>query len=470
MDVPAMMLDSFFLWMRSAFACEWLVGHLVAFHVAIPSDRRPSLNRSLPEGVRRTVLPNGTTVLSESMNGQRSASVGVWIGLGSRHDPAGKAGLAHLYEHMVFKGTDRRSAVQVSRELEQVGGHLNAFTSREQTCFYAKVLDRDLPRAVDLLTDLVTGARLSGADLSKERQVVLEEIRSCDDDPDELVGDLFAQALWARHPLGEPIAGTVDSVKPLSVSDLRGHKARSLSSEVPFVVCAAGAVDHEQLVTIAERGLQRKAFGSPSIQKALRPGRRQEARKIVARDVSQVNLILARRSISSDHPLRHALGLVNLVLGGGMASRLNQELRERHGLAYSIYSFSDFMVGAGALGVSLGTEPSKARNAVDLVGREIRKLRERGLTRKDLRFAKDYAAGSAVLALESPSARMQHLGKCQLLYGRPLGLEEILHTVEAVTQDQIAEVIDSEFPQICEENGWTLTAVVPEGFSETLLW
>lgn len=408
-------------------------------------------------------------VLSEYMSGQRSTSVGIWLGLGSRHDPVGKAGLAHLYEHMVFKGTARRSAAMVSRELEQVGGHLNAFTSREQTCFYAKVLDRDLPRAVDLLADLVTGAKLSGRDLAKERQVVLEEIRSCDDDPDELVGDLFAQALWARHPLGEPIAGSVETVKPLTVADLRLHQERSLSSEVPVVVCAAGAVDHDQLVAIAARGLEAKQAGAPKVQKAPSPGKRQETRKIVERDVSQVNLILARRSLSSHHPLRHALGLVNLVLGGGMASRLNQELREKRGLAYSIYSFSDFLLGAGALGVSLGTEPKQARNAVELVSKEIRKLRDKGLSKKDLRFAKDYAAGAAVLALESPSARMQNMGKCQLLYGHPLGLEEILEVAEGVTTDQIEEVIESEIPDISEDNGWTLSAVVPQGFSETLL-
>jgi len=381
----------------------------------------------------------------------------------------GKAGLAHLYEHMVFKGTQKRSASRVSRELEEVGGHLNAFTSREQTCFYAKVLDRDLVRSVDLLTDLVTGARLSAADLAKERQVVLEEIRSCEDDPEELVGDLFAQALWAKQPLGEPIAGSVESVTPLQVADLRWHLERSLSSEIPMVVCAAGSLDHEELVLAAARGLEAKQAGAPSLQKPFRPGKRQEISRVVPRDVSQVNLILARRSISSHDPLRHAVGLVNLVLGGGMASRLNQELREKRGLAYSIYSFSDLLLGTGALGVSLGTEASQARMAVDLVAKEIRKLRDKGLSRKDLRFAKDYAAGSAVLALESPSARMQHLGKCQLLYGRPLGLEEILESVEAVSPDQIAQAIDREFPELGSGNGWTLSAVVPQDFKGDLL-
>lgn len=403
------------------------------------------------------------------MSAHRSASIGVWLGMGSRHDPVGKAGLAHLYEHMVFKGTGARTAARISRELEEVGGHLNAFTSREQTCFYAKVLDRDIPRAIDLLADLVTGARLSGTDLRKERQVVLEEIRSCDDDPDELVGDLFAEALWANQPLGAPIAGSVESVKGLSIGDLRDHQQRSMSSEIPMVVCAAGSIDHDALVEAAACRFERKEAGSPSRQRAPKPGRRQESRRIVEKDVSQVNLILARRSLSSDHPLRHALGLVNLVLGGGMASRLNQEIREKRGIVYSVYSFADLLLNTGAMGVSLGTEPTQARKAVDLVGQQIHLLRRKGLSRKDLRFAKDYAAGSAVLGLESSSSRMQNLGKCQLLYGRPLGIKEIVETIESVTADQVAEVIEAEIPELEASEGWTLSAVVPEGFKASLL-
>lgn len=423
----------------------------------------------MPEGIRSTKLPNGINILTERMSAQRSASVGIWIGIGSRHDPVGKAGLAHLYEHMVFKGTRNRSAARISRELEEVGGHLNAFTSREQTCFYAKVLDRDLPRAIDLLTDLVTGARIASVDLRKERQVVLEEIRSCDDDPDELVGDLFAEALWARHPLGAPIAGTVESVGALSVADLRAHQERTLSSEIPMVVCAAGAVDHDLLVEAAASRLQAKQAGAPVRQKPTRPGQRQDRIRIVHKEVSQVNLILARRSLSSHHPLRHALGLVNLVLGGGMASRLNQEIREKRGIVYSVYSFADFLLGAGALGVSLGTEPGQARKALELVAKELRILRAKGLSRKDLRFAKDYAAGSAVLALESSSSRMQNLGKCQLLYGRPLGLPEIIETIERVTPDEVAEAIESEIPLLEAGSDWTISAVVPQEFEDALI-
>lgn len=418
--------------------------------------------------MRSTTLPNGITVLTESMSAHRSASIGIWLGLGSRHDPEGKAGLAHLYEHMVFKGTRTRSAPRISRELEEVGGHLNAFTSREQTCFYAKILDRDIDRAMDLLTDLVTGARLSGNDLRKERQVVLEEIRSCDDDPEERVGDLFAEALWARHPLGAPIAGTVESVSTLTVSDLRGHQERSLSGEVPLVVTAAGAVDHDRIVEAASRRLESRKTG-PRGRAPRSPGRRQEPRLVIEKDVSQVSLILSRRSLSASHPLRHALGLVNLVLGGGMASRLNQEIREKRGMAYSVYSFADHLQGAGAFGIGLGTEPGQAGKAVDLVARELRRLRQKGLSRRDLRFAKDYAAGSAVLALESSSARMQNLGKCQLLYGRPLGIREIIDTIERVTPEDIQEAIDLEIPELESGNGWTLAAVVPEGFKESLL-
>lgn len=423
----------------------------------------------LPDNVRRTVLPNGVTVLSEWMSGQRSVSVGVWVGLGSRHDPVGKAGLAHLYEHMVFKGTQQRSSARISRELEEVGGHLNAFTSREQTCFYAKVLDRDRDRAIDLVCDLVTGARLAPRDLELERGVVLEEIRGCDDDPEELVSDLFAQALWSRQPLGEPIAGTVESVTPLTVADLKTHRDRSLSPECPLLVVAAGNLDHDELVAHAARGLEAKVYGAPSVQKAPKVAGRSVPRLVVHKDVTQVNLILSRRAAGAHSSDRHALGLVNLVLGGGMASRLNQEIREKRGLAYSVYSFSDYLLGAGALGISLGTEPVQAAKAVDLIAKEIAKIRQFGLSKRDLKFAKNYAAGSAVLALESPSARMQNLGKCQLLYGKPLGLDDILAAIEGVTTDQVAEAIDTHLPELSAENGWTLAAVVPQGFKDRLL-
>ncbi len=424
---------------------------------------------ALSDSVRKTVLPNGVVVLSEWMAAQRSVSAGVWLGMGSRHDPVGKAGLAHLYEHMVFKGTGRRTAGRISRELEEVGGHLNAFTSREQTCFYAKVLDRDQDRAVDLVCDLVTGSRLAPKDLELERGVVLEEIRGCDDDPEELVSDLFAQALWTAHPLGEPIAGTLDSVAGLSVSDLEAHRERSLSPEMPLLVTACGNVDHDSLVACAAKALEAKAFTAQSVQAVPRAGKRTTARLVVEKDVTQVNLILSRRSMGAHAPDRHALGLVNLVLGGGMASRLNQEIREKRGLAYSVYSFADFLLGSGALGVSLGTEPAQATKAVDLVGKEIDKIRRNGLSRRDLKFAKDYASGSAVLALESPSARMQNLGKCQLIYGRPLGLEEILAAIEAVTPDQVARAIEEHLPELSTAHGWTLAAVVPEGFKGRLL-
>lgn len=419
--------------------------------------------------IRSTVLPNGVTVVSEHMEGQRSLSVGVWLGLGSRHDPVGHAGLAHLYEHMVFKGTARRSALRISQELEQVGGHLNAFTSREQTCFYAKVLDRDQERAVDLLCDLVVGAKISRSDLKMERQVVLEEIRGCDDDPEELVSDLFAQALWNRNPLGEPIAGSIETVSPLSVADLVAHKKRSLSGEVPLVVSAAGNVDHDALVESAANGLQARAWGKPDIQKAIKPGPRQSARLVVEKDVTQVNMILSRRSVSAHHPDRQALGLVNLVLGGGMASRLNQEIREKRGLAYSVYSFADFLLNAGAFGISLGTEPGQAARAAKVAASEINKICRNGISRRELRFAKDHAAGAAVLALESPGARMQHLGKCQLTYGRPIPLDEILATVEEVTPAQVEHVLGEHVGPVSEENGWTLAAVVPQKFDSQRL-
>jgi predicted Zn-dependent peptidase len=283
------------------------------------------------------------------------------------------------------------------------------------------------------------------------------------------VSDMFAQALWSKHPLGEPIAGSIESVTPLSIQDLVAHRERSLSPEIPMLVVAAGNVDHDRLVACAAKGLEAKAYTAESMQKCPKVGSRSTPRMVVQKDVTQVNVILSRRASGAHSPDRHALGLVNLVLGGGMASRLNQEIREKRGLAYSVYSFSDYLLGAGALGVSLGTEPAQAAKAIELVAKEIDKIRQNGLSKRDLKFAKDYASGSAVLALESPSARMQNLGKCQLLYGRPLELDDILTTIEQVTPDQVDRAIEEHLPELSTANGWTLAAVVPQGFKDRLL-
>jgi len=426
------------------------------------SMNRTSTAPSHQSLVRTSRLDNGVTVLTESMPGQRGAVVGVWVGLGSRHDPKGKAGLAHLFEHMVFKGTAKRSALRISRELEEVGGSLNAWTSREHTCFYAKVLEDDVPRAVALLCDMVAAARLSPRDLTKERLVVLEEVRSCEDDPDELVGDLFAQSLWADQPLGEPISGSIESVERLTQEDLIAHQERILGADVPVCVSAAGAVDHDHLTELVRKGLARK-LGGPRKQKSIAPGKKQTTLLVKHKDVSQVSLILSRRSVSVDHPDRHALALLNLVLGGGMASRLNQVVREKHGLCYSIYSFQDFLLGSGAIGVSLSTEPKQAAKALALVRKEIERLADGDITAADLEFARHHAKGSTLLALESPSARMQHLGKSQFLYGGPVSLDDIEAHIDGVTLEIAQRVAREQFTSPGPGNGWTLSAVHPEG-------
>ncbi len=424
-----------------------------------------SISRTSVSGdeVRVSRISSGVTILSETMPGQRGAAIGVWVGLGSRHDPRGKAGLAHLFEHMVFKGTAKRSPLRISKELEEVGGSLNAWTSREHTCFYAKVLEKDVPRAVSLLCDLVTGARITERDLNKERLVVLEEVRSCDDDPDELVGDLFAEGLWAAQPLGAPISGTLDSVAGLTRDDLLMHQARALSAEVPVCVSAAGAVDHDSLVELVEKCLAIKT-SSPLRQKTLSVGTKKTSILVREKDVSQVSLIMARRSIDLNHRDQHTVAILNLLLGGGMASRLNQSVREKYGLCYSVYSFLDMLLGTGALGICLSTEPRQVGKALELVQREVRRIVEGDLTEADLNFARQYAKGSTLLALESPSARMQHLGKSQLYYGKPRSLDEIVSRIDAVDMDTACRVAREQFDEPSQENGWTLSAVVPEDF------
>jgi len=291
---------------------------------------------------------------------------------------------------------------------------------------------------------------------------VLEEVRSCEDDPDELVGDMFAQTLWANQPLGEPISGSIESVEGLTHQDLLEHQERTLGADVPICVSAAGAVDHDYLTELVKKGLARK-IGGPRKQKSIVPGKKQIAKLVKNKDVSQVSLILSRRSISVDHPDRHALSLLNLILGGGMASRLNQVVREKHGLCYSIYSFQDFLLGSGAIGVSLSTEPKQAAKALALVIKEITRLAAGELTEADLEFARHHAKGSTLLALESPSARMQHLGKSQFLYGGPVSLDDIEAHIDGVTLEIALRVAREQFSNPSPNNGWTLSAVHPEG-------
>jgi len=388
--------------------------------------------------VRRTIAPSGVTVLTERVAGVRSVAVGVWVRTASAHEARAQMGISHLLEHMVFKGTERRSAREIALALESRGGALDAYTSRDTTAFQARVLDRDLPRAVDVLTDVVRRPVLRESDLELERNVILEEINTVLDTPDDLVFDLSAEALWPAHPYGYTILGTRQSVVAMSAADLR---ERHGASYVPAncVIAAAGNLEHDALLDLLAREGWFDAAGPgappplPAVPAAVRGA---EVRH--ARDSTQVHLVFATDTIPFADPRRYAVMVVSNVLGGGMSSRLFQRVREELGLAYSVFSFTSFLQGTGLTGVYVGTQPRTAPRAVEAIKVELARLAREGLRGAELAEAKEQTQGQLMLGLESPTARMYRLASCAVYDDPYRSLDEMLARVAGLSEEDVA--------------------------------
>jgi len=395
-------------------------------------------------GVQRTVLPGGLRVITESLPAVRSAALGIWAGVGSRDEDRDHAGATHYLEHLLFKGTGRRSALEISAEMDAVGGELNAFTAKEYTCYYARVLDSDLPLAIDVLSDMVNNSVIAPRDVDAERGVILEEIAMNEDDPSDLVHEAFAAQLFGDTPLGRPILGTVDSINSISRDRIWEHY-RARYTPDSLVVAAAGSVDHDKVVELVAR-----AFGP------VRGGDREPALprlggssagdatgtgvSLVSRPIEQANLVLGCAGLARSDPRRFALGVLNSALGGGMSSRLFQEVREKRGLAYSVFSFSSQHAEAGLWGIYAGCLPAKADDVLAICRDEVAKVIADGLTDEELDRGKGQLRGSIVLGLEDPSSRMSRLGKSELVHPRLEPVEEILAAIEAVTATDVREI------------------------------
>jgi predicted Zn-dependent peptidase len=392
----------------------------------------------LDRDVRRTIAPNGVTVLTERVAGVRSVAVGVWVRTASAHEARAQMGISHLLEHMVFKGTERRSAREIALALESRGGALDAYTSRDTTAFQARVLDRDLARAVDVLTDVVRRPVLRESDLELERNVILEEINTVLDTPDDLVFDLSAEAMWPAHPYGYTILGTRESVGAMSAADLR---VRHGAAYVPgnCVIAAAGNLDHDALLDLLAREGWFDAAGPgtpPPLVAVPAAVRGTEVRH--ARDSAQVHLVFATDTVPFADPRRYAVMVVSNVLGGGMSSRLFQRVREELGLAYSVFSFTSFLQGTGLTGVYVGTQPRTAPRAVDAIRAELARLAREGLRGAELAEAKEQTQGQLMLGLESPTARMYRLASCAV-YDEPYrSLDEMLAMVAGLSEADVA--------------------------------
>jgi len=396
----------------------------------------------LDREISQTTAPSGVIVLSERVPSVRSVALGIWVRSASAHEPRPKMGVSHLLEHMVFKGTERRTAQQIALALESRGGSLDAYTSRDTTAFQARVLDADLPRALDVLTDMVRHPVLRQSDLELERNVVLEEINTVEDTPDDQVFDLAYQTLWPQHSYGYSILGTRDTVSALSTDDLKQLHGRAYFP-ANCVIAAAGNLTHDAL--LEELGRQGWFDASPgnalsgNAQSATPPAvRGTEARH--AKDTAQTHIVFATDSVPYADRRKYALLVLANVFGGGMSSRLFQRIREELGLAYAIYAFTSFYRQVGVTGVYVGTQPKTAAQAEAAIREEYVKLARAGLTGEALAEAKQQTQGQLMLSLESPSARMYRLAGFQV-HGEPYqSLDQVVAAVAGLTEDEMASV------------------------------
>ncbi len=370
----------------------------------------------------------------------RSASVGFWFDVGSRDEPSSLAGTSHFLEHLLFKGTSTRTAKDIADSFDAVGGDVNAFTGKEYTCYYCRVLDTDVPMALDILADMVTKSVVDPTEFESERKVILEEIAMHEDAPDELVHDLFFRSMWEGHPLGRPVLGFNESVGGLVRDEVVGYwQARYAPNNL--VVAAAGHIDHDELVDRIARLLP-EAPGERTARDALPPG--PGAGVDVHKKVTeQAHIVVGTQGLHRSHPDRHALALIDTVLGGGMSSRLFQEVRERRGLAYSVYSYRSLFAGTGAFAVYAGTTPQNAETVIDIVREEMDSIVSDGISDAELERAKGHVKGSLVLASEDPGSRMNRLGRQQLTTGEILSIDELISIFDSLDQSDMKRVGDA---------------------------
>ena len=404
---------------------------------------------------RKVILDNGLRIVTERMPALKSVTVGIWVNVGSRDEGSGEEGLSHFIEHMFFKGTRSRTATQISREIDALGGEMNAFTGRETTTFYVKVLDQQLAPALALLSDLFHHSRFDARDVEKEKQVVLEEIRMVQDDPEDLAQELHAQQTLSRHPLGRPILGNVAVIQRLRRTDLLRY-VRAHYHPLQTVVTVAGNFDLKKLLPDLE-----SSFGSwrqdcwPRLDRW--PPKVSGGLQVRKKRLEQAHLCLGLRGIPLAHKDRYAAHALNTVLGGSVSSRLFQEVREKRGLAYSIYSYLSSFSDGGAMTVYAATRPKEAARVIELVCKEIRRLRRSGIDRRELERVKNQMKGSLMLSLESTHSRMSKLAKDELYEGRHVSLDEMMTEIDRVSVAQVHRLSRELF----ETDGLSVTALGP---------
>jgi len=400
----------------------------------------------------KTVLPSGLRIVTEEVSTVRSATVGIWVNVGSRDETPSVAGASHFLEHLLFKGTPTRSAMEISSAIESVGGEMNAFTGKEYTCFYARVIDVDFSLAVDVLADLITSSVITAADLDSERTVVLEEIAMRDDDPSDLIHDLYLESYYGDTPLGRSVLGTVESINTMSRSSVFNYYKKRYRPE-DIVVAVAGNVKHKQVVRTVEAALSRAGFldtpdALPNIRsevKARTPGVGQV--KIFDRKTEQTHLLLGGEGVARNDSRRFALSILASALGGGMSSRLFQEIREKRGLAYSTYAYVQQFAGSGSLAFYAGCQANKAEEVTKLILEITHDVATNGLNDEEIKRAKGAVSGSLVLSQEDTFSRMGRIGKSELVYGEIMSFDEILRQIAQVTLEEVRQIASDLLPK-----------------------
>jgi len=396
--------------------------------------------------VRRTVLPSGVRILSEQVPGARSSTIGYWVAVGSRDERPDTYGSTHFLEHLLFKGTTTRSALDIAVSFDAVGGEHNAVTAKEYTCYYAKVQDRDLPMAVEVLSDMITSSVIDPEEFETERGVILEELAMADDDPSDVVSERFFEAVLGDNPLGRPIGGSPGAIEAATRDRVWAHYRENYRAQ-DLVITVAGAVDHDELVAGVERALV--AAGWDLTQEAAPVERRVASGEliergsplvVVQRPIEQANILIGVPGIPAGDDRRSTMAVLNSILGGGMSSRLFQEIREKRGLAYSVYSFSPSYSDNGLFGLYAGCSPAKAAQVSELLLGEFRRFADGGVTAEEMRRAVGQLSGASALALEDSDTRMSRLGRAEITLGEFADLDESLRRLNLVTADDVREL------------------------------
>ncbi len=397
-----------------------------------------------PSEYRRTALENGIRVVSESMPYLKSASIGIWVDVGSRNEMPRENGISHFIEHMCFKGTEKRTAKEIAQSLEILGGSLNAFTSRENTCYYCRVIDENFDTGFDVLADLVTNSLFDPAELEREKEVICEEIKDVFDTPAELVHDYFAGALWGAHPLGQTIMGEADGIRKLTRPDVLDYIRRNYTTD-KVVVAAAGAIDHDHLVELTREKLK---INQPNGPEALTAPEYEPGKRIVHnRDLNQTHICLGFPSISFADKNKYAMLILNTLLGSGMGSRLFQSVREELGLVYTIYSYQDFYKDTGLFGIYLGTDTKKAKKALNVILGELAKVKANSVTELEVANTKSQLKGNLLLSLEGSYNRMNRLARHELFANQFISLEQTAAEIDAVTLEDVRAMAQRIFDE-----------------------